>query len=216
MQRDYTYTDQLIIQVDQVLSCLLSSKRTAPESVVNSPANPLPEPVLEEPERSLSERLMRINHVGEVSAQALYQGQAITCRDPYLRSLMHQSALEERDHLAWCEQRLNELNGRKSYLNPIWSMGSFSIGILAGLPGDKWSLGFLAETEHQVVDHLSGHLQLLPEGDTKSRAILQQMIEDESRHGTRAMSAGGMKLPGIVKKLMQICSRTMVQTAYWI
>jgi 3-demethoxyubiquinol 3-hydroxylase len=216
MQRDYTVTDHLIMQVDHFISSFLSGRRTESGRVADSPANSLPEPVLGESERRLSEGLMRVNHVGEVSAQALYQGQAITCRDQYIRSVMHRSAIEERDHLAWCKQRLTELNGHTSYLNPFWYIGSFSIGTLAGLAGDKWSLGFVAETERQVVEHLTGHLQRLPLNDSKSRVVVQQMIEDESRHGTTAMAVGGVELPWIVKKLMRFCSRIMTRTAYWI
>ena len=215
MQRDYTVSDQLIIQVDRFISSLLTRKR-APGQVADSPARLVGEPILEESERRLSEGLMRVNHVGEVSAQALYQGQAITCRDKNIRSIMYQSACEERDHLAWCKQRLTELHGHTSYLNPVWYIGSFSIGTLAGLAGDKWSLGFVAETERQVVEHLAGHLQRLPENDSKSRVILQQMIEDESRHGATAMAVGGVELPDFVKKMMQFCSRIMTCTAYWI
>lgn len=216
MQRDYTVSDQLIIQVDRCISSFLSGRRTAAGRIADSPAKMLPEPILEESERHLSANLMRVNHVGEISAQALYQGQAITCRDKDIRSIMYQSASEERDHLAWCKQRLTELHGHTSYLNPIWYIGSFSIGTLAGLAGDKWSLGFLAETERQVVEHLEGHLQRLPENDSKSRVILQQMVEDEGRHGATAMSVGGVELPDIVKKMMRFCSRIMTRTAYWV
>lgn len=217
MHRDYTLSDHLIMQVDPILSSLLPGRRAGQGGGISeSPAKSMAEPDLDESDRRLSEGLMRVNHAGEVSAQALYQGQAITCRDQQIRSVMHQSALEEHDHLAWCKQRLNELHGHTSFLNPAWYAGSFSIGTLAGLAGDKWSLGFVAETERQVVEHLQGHLQRLPENDTKSRAILRQMITDESRHGATAMAAGGVELPSIVKRMMRFCSGVMTRTAYWI
>ena len=217
MHRDYTLSDHLIMQVDRILSSFLSGRRAGQGSgVMESPAKSLAEPGLDESDRRLSEGLMRVNHAGEVSAQALYQGQAIACRDHQVRSVMYQSALEERDHLAWCKQRLDELHGHTSYLNPVWYAGSFSIGALAGLAGDKWSLGFVAETERQVVKHLEGHLQRLPENDSKSRAILRQMITDESRHGATAMAVGGVELPSIMKRMMRFCSGIMTRTAYWI
>ena len=216
MQRDYTVSDHLIMQLDHILSPLLSGRITEPGRVADSPAKSLPEPILDEADRRLSEGLIRVNHAGEISAQALYQGQALTCRDKNIRSVMHQSACEERDHLAWCKQRLSGLHGHTSYLNPVWYLGSFSIGTLAGLAGDKWSLGFVAETERQVVEHLNGHLQRLPGNDSKSRVILQQMIEDEARHGATAMAVGGIELPEVVKRMMRFCSRIMTRTAYWI
>ena len=216
MQRDYTVSDHLILQLDHIISSFLSGRQKEAEGVADSPAKSLPEPILDESGRRLSEGLMRVNHAGEISAQALYQGQALSCRDKHIRSVMYRSACEERDHLAWCKQRLTELRGHTSYLNPVWYLGSFSIGTLAGLAGDKWSLGFVAETERQVVEHLNGHLQRLPGNDSKSRAILQQMIEDEARHGATAMAVGGIELPEVVKKIMRFCSSIMTRTAYWI
>ena len=217
MHRDYTLSDHLIMQVDHILSSFLSGRRAGQGgNLSESPAILLDDPVLNESDHRLSEGLMRVNHAGEVSAQALYQGQAITCRDRQIQSVMNRSALEERDHLAWCKQRLNELHGHTSFLNPVWYAGSFSIGTLAGLAGDKWSLGFVAETERQVVEHLQGHLQRLPENDTKSRAILLQMVTDESRHGATAMAEGGVELPTIVKRMMRFCCGIMTRTAYWI
>ena len=216
MQRNYTVTDHLVIQLDYFISSFLAGRQSEAGRVADSPAKSLPEPVLDESERCLSEGLMRVNHSGEISAQALYQGQALGCRDKNIRSVMYRSACEERDHLAWCKQRLAELQGHTSYLNPVWYLGSFSVGTLAGLAGDKWSLGFVAETERQVVEHLDGHLQRLPGNDSKSRVILQQMIEDEARHGASAMAVGGVELPEIVKKAMRFCSRIMTRTAYWI
>jgi ubiquinone biosynthesis monooxygenase Coq7 len=159
---------------------------------------------------------MRINHSGEVAAQALYQGQALTARLPGVRDKMERAAEEENDHLVWCERRINELGSHKSYLNPFWYAGSFAIGALAGAAGDKWSLGFVAETERQVVRHLDEHLSRLPEHDQRSRAVLEQMKEDEGHHATVALEAGGAELPEPVKKLMSLTSRVMTRTAYWV
>lgn len=167
-------------------------------------------------ERDLAGRLMRINHAGEVAAQGLYQGQALTARLPQVRTQMERAALEENDHLDWCESRAKALGTHVSCLNPLWYTGSMAIGALAGLAGDKWSLGFVAETEKQVVKHLHEHLQRLPETDTKSRAILEQMKEDEGHHATVALEAGGVELPYPIKKLMGVVSRVMTRTAFWI
>ena len=185
--------------------------------------NPAQDPLLNESEtelsdaeRQLASRLMRINHAGEVAAQGLYQGQALTARLPQVRQQMERAALEENDHLDWCEKRATELGGHVSILNPAWYVGSAAIGALAGLAGDKWSLGFVAETEKQVVKHLEEHLEQLPEHDTKSRAILEQMKEDESHHATVALEAGGAELPYPVKKLMGAMSKVMTRTAFWV
>ena len=159
---------------------------------------------------------MRINHVGEICAQALYQSQALTSRSPEIRKKMKQASEEEIDHLAWCEQRLGELGGRKSYLNPIWYAGSFAIGTAAGLAGDKWNLGFVAETEKQVVEHLDGHLGKLPKSDVRSREVVSQMKEDEAKHAEEAVDAGAAELPPPVRSLMKIASGIMTRTAYWI
>ncbi len=160
--------------------------------------------------------LMRVNHAGEVSAQALYQGQALTAREEGVREKMQRAAAEENDHLVWCEQRLTELDSRPSLLNPLWYAGSFAIGALAGAVGDKWSLGFIVETERQVIKHLEEHLAKLPADDDKSRAVLIQMKEDESHHATTAMQSGAAELPAPVKKIMAITSMVMTKTAYWI
>lgn len=159
---------------------------------------------------------MRVNHAGEIAAQALYQGQAFTAHRDTVRSGMAQSAAEEIDHLAWCEQRLQELNAGVSKLDPIWYLGSFAIGALAGIVGDKFSLGFVAETERQVVEHLDRHLQRLPADDHKSRAILEQMQQDEARHGRIATHAGGGTMPAPVRILMRFTSTLMTETAYWL
>ena len=167
-------------------------------------------------EKALAGRLMRINHAGEVAAQGLYQGQALTAKLPRVRGQMEQAAVEENDHLEWCRRRATELGTHTSYLDPFWYLGSIAIGASAGLAGDKWSLGFVAETERQVVKHLESHLQQLPPHDTKSRAILEQMKIDEGRHATSAMSAGGAELPPPVKKVMSLASKVMTKTAYWV
>ena len=158
---------------------------------------------LSEAERRHAAGLMRVNHVGEVCAQALYQGQALFARDPAIRAQLDEAAREEEDHLAWCAQRLQELNDRPSLLNPLWYAGAFAIGALAGRLGDKISLGFVAETERQVEHHLDGHLDKLPEQDTRSRAIVAQMRDDEIRHGDNAREAGGIDLPEPVRQAMR-------------
>ena len=185
--------------------------------------NPARDPLLKDSEAELSDtdrqlagRLMRINHAGEVAAQGLYQGQALTARLPQVRQQMERAALEENDHLDWCEKRATELGSHVSILNPAWYAGSAAIGALAGLAGDKWSLGFVAETEKQVVKHLEEHLEQLPEHDTKSRAILEQMKTDESKHATTAIENGAAEMPPQVKKLMTAMSKVMTGTAYYI
>ncbi|QUP52769.1 2-polyprenyl-3-methyl-6-methoxy-1,4-benzoquinone monooxygenase [Ralstonia syzygii] len=171
---------------------------------------------LSDVERRHAAGLMRVNHVGEVCAQALYQGQALFARAPAIRAQLDEAAREEEDHLAWCAQRLQELNDRPSLLNPLWYAGAFAIGALAGRLGDKISLGFVAETERQVEHHLDGHLDRLPEQDARSRAIVAQMRDDEVRHGDNARAAGGIDLPTPVREAMRIASRIMTTTAYRI
>ncbi len=213
LERHYGIIDQLIIRFDQYLTRHRATEKAAGRV---SPADSVPDATLNATERHHVEGLMRVNHAGEVAAQALYQGQALISRDPVVRQAMHRSADEEIDHLDWCKKRLDELGGHASYLNPVWYLGSFSIGTLTGLAGDKWSLGFVAETERQVVVHLQGHLQRLPVKDMKSRVILQQMMEDEARHGSVATTIGGIELPAVVKSGMRLCSKVMTRTAYWI
>ena len=179
-----------------------------------NPENTVAEGELTLSEKDLAGRLMRINHSGEVAAQGLYQGQALTAKLPEVRQKMERAAQEENDHLDWCEQRINELGTHTSYLNPLWYLGSVTIGATAGLAGDKWSLGFVAETEHQVVRHLSSHLNQVAENDHKSRAILEQMKEDEGQHATVAVNAGGAELPLPLKKFMALASKVMTKTAY--
>lgn len=159
---------------------------------------------------------MRVNHAGEVAAQALYEGQALTARLAGVRASMERAAQEESDHLAWCRTRLRELGSRPSLLNPVWYAGAFAIGAVAGVAGDRWSLGFIAETEAQVVRHLDDHLHRLPPEDRRSRAILERMRADELRHGTVAADAGGHALPAPVRRMMGITSRVMTRAAYWV
>ena len=157
---------------------------------------------------------MRVNHAGEIAAQALYKAQALTAKDNNIKAAMRQSAEEEYDHLRWCEQRLRELDDHPSMLKPVWSAGSFAIGLVAGSFGDKWNLGFLAETENQVASHLDEHLQRLPAHDMRSRIIIEQMREDEQQHADSAVAAGASELPGPVKRLMSLASMVMKKTAY--
>ena len=204
--------DRLIIGFDSALRTLLTSAQT----VRPVPGSELPEADLTDTERQLSSALMRVNHVGEVCAQALYQGQGLTARNEAVQQTLMQAAREETEHLAWTERRIAELGGRKSLLNPLWYGGSFAIGVVAGLLGDEWNLGFLAETEHQVVAHLNDHLNRLPVQDQPSRAILEQMRADEARHATPALEAGGAQLPWPVRTLMKGVAKVMTGTTYWI
>lgn len=207
-----THIDKLIIGFDSALRTLFASAHTARPV----PGSNLSEPELTTPEKDLSAALMRVNHVGEVCAQALYQGQGLTAKNQAVQQTLMRAAREETEHLAWTEQRIAELGGRKSVLNPLWYGGSFAIGMFAGMMGDKWNLGFLAETEKQVGEHLSGHLQRLPEDDEKSRAIVAQMQIDEASHATMALSNGGAELPIPVKYAMKLSSKVMTQTSYWV
>lgn len=160
--------------------------------------------------------LMRVNHTGEVCAQALYSGQAMVARDASVRAALQSAAAEERDHLAWCRDRLKDLDSRPSLLDPLWYAGSFAFGLASGLAGDRWSMGFLAETEAQVEEHLAGHLEKLPADDRRSRAVVQQMREDEHRHGAMGRTLGAAELPFPVKLAMRAASRAMTRTAYWV
>jgi ubiquinone biosynthesis monooxygenase Coq7 len=180
------------------------------------PGTELPEADLDDAERRHAAALMRIDHVGEVCAQALYQGQALTCRDPSIRQALQQAAWEETEHLNWTERRIAELGGRKSLLNPLWYGGSLAIGLIAGRLGDDWNLGFLAETEHQVEAHLDSHLATLPETDQRSRAVVDQMKADEIRHAETAIHLGGREMPAPVKMAMTAMSKIMTSTAYHV
>jgi len=213
LSRDYSPIDRLLIGLDQAVRTLFGHPQVTERT---NPAGRLAEGELSEQERDRVGRLMRINHSGEVCAQALYQGQALTARLPEVRARMERAAQEESDHLDWCETRLRELDDRKSLLNPLWYAGSFALGALAGLAGDQWSLGFVVETERQVESHLDGHLSLLPVQDAKSRAILEQMQRDEIGHANLALAAGGAELPGPVKWAMHLTAKVMTGTAYWL
>lgn len=197
---------------DQALGGILGQKQTV---LRQNPADPASESTLNDRDIQVSSGLMRVNHSGEVSAQALYHAQGITARTEEVRQAMQQAADEEVDHLEWCGRRLKELGAHPSYLNPLWYAGSFGIGLVAGLLGDRWSLGFVAETERQVVVHLDSHLKLLPDSDQRSRAILEQMKIDEAEHATMAVESGATELPMTVKKIMTLCSKVMTTTAYW-
>ena len=213
--RHYSPLDRLITPLDQTLRTLFASHVAARPN----PAENLPEApeIADQPRaRRHAAALMRINHSGEVAAQALYQGQAFVSQADVTRASLMEAAREETDHLAWCAERIRELGGRTSLLNPLWYAGSFTIGALAGLAGDRTSLGFVAETERQVVEHLDGHLQRLPEADVRTRAIIRQMSADEERHGRSAMLAGGAELPRPVRALMKLTAKVMTRTAYWI
>ena len=172
--------------------------------------------VLDEADRRLSARLMRVNHAGEIAAQALYRGQGLTARNAESATALAQAAAEELDHLAWCERRIEELGGRVSVLNPLWYAGSFLIGSLAGALGDRTSLGFLSETERQVEAHLQSHLERLPAADRCSRAIIEQMQHDEVEHGAKAETLGAATLPEWVKATMRLTSRLMTRGSYWL
>jgi ubiquinone biosynthesis monooxygenase Coq7 len=209
--RNFSAADSLVINLDQALRTLFGRPLVTERT---NPAEDCEESGLPEAEKDHIARLMRINHTGEVCAQALYQGQALTARKAEVRRSMERSAAEENDHLDWCEQRVEELGGRLSMLNPFWYAGSFVLGAAAGLAGDKWSLGFVAETEKQVEGHLEEHLAQVPESDCRTRAILEQMKEDEIRHGQTARAHGGVTLPNPIKAAMQLTSRLMTASVY--
>jgi len=204
--------DRLITNFDRGLRTLFAPA----QSVRSVPGEDLPDAPLPPGEREHAAALMRVNHTGEICAQALYQGQALTARGSEAQSALERAAQEETEHLAWTESRINELGGRKSVLNPLFYAGSFAIGAAAGLLGDRWNLGFLAETERQVVEHLDGHLRKLPAGDGKSRAIVAEMRLDESRHATTAVQHGASELPHPARAIMRIASAVMTRTSYWL
>lgn len=204
--------DRLIVEFDKALRAVaLSASSRRP-----NPAADLPEADLSERERRHAAALMRVNHVGEICAQALYQGQSVTSRTPSLRVELAQAAQEETEHLAWTEARIAELGGRKSLLNPLWYGGALAIGLAAGAGGDRWNLGFLAETERQVGAHLDGHLKRLPAADCRSRAIVAQMRSDELAHAAVAVRLGAAELPRPVGMAMRIASGFMTRLAYYL
>lgn len=211
MQRRLSVIDKLIGSADQALRTLVPG---AANPNRHNPADNCDYSELSEGERKHVAGLMRVNHAGEVCAQALYQGQAATAKLPTVRHEMEQAAREEIDHLAWCEQRLRELGSQTSLLNPIFYAGSFTLGAAAGLAGDQWSLGFVEATEDRVCQHLQDHLQQLPFDDEKSRAILEQMLIDEQEHGLQALAAGGKEFAAPVKKLMAAISTVMTYSTY--
>ena len=209
--RSFGLIDRFIGEIDKAIKVLSTPAHAARKiSAVQQKT------ALTEPERAESARLMRVNHSGEVAAQALYQGQALTARNPTVASAMHHAATEETDHLAWCEQRLRELNGGTSLLNPLWYAGSFALGALAGAVGDRTSLGFVAETERQVELHLRRHMQRLADADLRSRDILAQMTKDEMQHGAQAAALGAAELPLPVAAGMRLTARIMTGSSYWL
>ncbi len=211
--RQYSQTDRLLINFDQALRTLFGRPHTTER---RNPSAGVEEAELTPTQRQHIARLMRINHTGEVCAQALYHGQSVTARLPEVRRSIDRAAREESDHLHWCAVRLDELGDRKSLLDPLWYAGSFGLGALAGLAGDKWSLGFVVETERQVEAHLDDHLSQIPVTDEKTRRLLEAMKADEMNHAAVAKSAGGASLPGPIKLAMRLTSSLMTRTVYWI
>jgi len=207
--RHLNFTDRCISELDNALRVVAArshARRTMPVGKDDGE--------VQADDQAMVARLMRVNHSGEIAAQALYRGQALVARDAQLRANLLDAADDEHDHLAWCQQRAEELGGTISKLAPVWYAGSFAIGMAAGLAGDKISLGFLAETEHQVSEHLSGHLQRLPADDQTSRAILEQMRDDEMRHGDGAVAQGGAPLPEVAKSAMRMAAKIMTSVSY--
>ena len=210
--RQYTTADRLIGEISKAISVLAASShstRDYPGAVAGSGE-------LGAAERRMSARLMRVNHAGEVAAQALYQGQAFWARKPAVAETMKSAAAEEMDHLAWCERRIGELGGRTSLLNPLWYAGSFLIGASAAAFGDESSLGFITETENQVEAHLHDHLQRLPPQDLRSRKIVEAMKDDEAAHAAKAAKIGGKPLPPMIRSAMKLTSRLMTQGSFWL
>ena len=202
----------LIIEFDKSLRTLFAE----PRSIRAHPDSNIIEANLSESEKKHASALMRVNHTGEICAQALYSGQSLTACNKETASALNHASLEETEHLAWCETRLAELGGRTSVLNPLFYAGSFSMGVIAGMFGDKWSLGFVAETEKQVEAHLTSHLLHLPESDLKTRKIVEQMQQDEARHADSAKQLGAAELPALAKFLMKKVSKIMTSTAYYL
>lgn len=214
MQHQLTIFDALLGHMDQALRTFAATATASRPMPTAREANKAP--AIDERERTLAGKLMRVNHAGEVAAQALYHGQAAGARAPRVRTAMLQAAQEENDHLAWTAARLHALGTHRSVLNPVWYAGSFALGYAAGLVGDRFSLGFLAETETQVVAHLDRHLAELPAADVESRAVLLQMRADEAKHATQAVHAGGMSLPYPIRRAMRFSARIMTGTARWL
>lgn len=212
--RHLSLIDKLLCEVDTALRTLIVPEHR--NSVRQNPGKSIDESPLSSADKQHIAGLMRVNHAGEVSAQALYQGQALTAKLATVKAQMTEAAAEEVDHLAWCEERLRELNSQPSLLNPFWYSGSLMIGALAGLIGDRWSLGFVAETERQVTQHLQQHLKNLPATDLKTRAILARMHDDEAHHAEVANAAGAAELPYFIKQIMQGVSKLLTKSSYYI
>ncbi|WP_020210883.1 2-polyprenyl-3-methyl-6-methoxy-1,4-benzoquinone monooxygenase [Gilvimarinus chinensis] len=210
---NHSLLDQLVLKADRTLKAMAGGRavKTRP-----SPACNTPESDLDLAEKRHAAGLMRVNHAGEVCAQGLYEGQALTAKLPQVREQMQEAADEEEDHLFWCQQRLEELDSHTSYLNPLWYTASFAIGATAGLISDKISLGFVAATEEQVCKHLESHLKSLPAQDEKSRVIVEQMLEDEARHAHTAIESGGVRFPAPLKATMTLTSKAMTKASYYL
>ncbi len=211
-RRNRSVADRLLSGADNALRTLFAPPRGTSRP---NPAGGAPTPALSANERRHVAGLMRVNHSGEIAAQGLYQGHAAVARDEAVAAEMHKAAAEEIDHLRWCAERLEELDSTPSRLAPVWYAGAYAIGAISGLAGDRWSLGFIAETERQVVRHLNGHLERLPASDERSRAILERMAEEEAVHGAEARAAGGADLPLPLQRLMATTAKIMTRTAYW-
>jgi ubiquinone biosynthesis monooxygenase Coq7 len=209
--RQFSPLDRILAGVDYALRTVNSAPTRAARP---NPSSGIEETSLSDDEKKHAAGLMRVNHAGEIAAQGLYQGHAAVARDPATEEQMKNAADEELDHLAWCEQRLSELDSGPSVLRPIWYVGAFTIGAASGVLGDRWSLGFIEETERQVSEHLTGHLGKLPENDLRSRAIVAQMRDEEEEHGANAKEAGAMPLPPPVRELMRAVATVMTRTAY--
>ena len=212
-ERQLTPLDRLLASANNALRTVAAP---AGRSARPNPAEHIIDADLDDHQKAHAAGLMRVNHAGEVCAQALYQGHAAVARDKSIEEQIQQAADEEFDHLAWCEERIHELGEGVSKLSPFWYAGAFAIGAASGMLGDKWSLGFIAETEKQVCAHLDSHLEALPLEDAKSRAIVEQMRDEEEEHGDNAIEAGAAELPAPVKRLMQLTAKVMTKTAYWV
>ena len=210
--RQLNSLDRFLSGIDSAIRAVASSPTRASRP---SPATDVPEASLSAAEKSHAAGLMRVNHAGEIAAQGLYQGHATVARNPEIEMQMKAAADEELDHLGWCEERLAELGSGPSSLRSVWFSGAWMMGAASGVLGDKWSLGFIEETERQVSEHLSGHLDRLPENDAKSRAIVTQMRDEEEQHGANARAAGAVKLPAPLRRLMRLTAKMMTTTAYW-
>lgn len=212
-KRTLSRLDKLLVSANNALRTVAAP---AGKTLRPNPSLNIDDGQLDEKQRARAAGLMRVNHAGEVAAQALYQGHATVARDKDMEEQMKQAAEEEFDHLAWCEQRLQELGSAPSRLSPLWYAGAYAMGAASGTVGDKWSLGFIAETEKQVCTHLKSHLEKLPQDDARSRAIVEQMRDEEAEHGANATKAGAAELPQLVVQLMRVTAKIMTKTAYWI